>query len=153
MPTGIENIKMSIYGLYNDQSCSDIDSFRLNLYCDFLYVSDYKGNFIPSAYACEPADVRSSLGTFIDSIHVYSEPSYSNQIFELSPYINFSFTHTLADYNIGTNRNMDLSWGSANAWFFNQKPTTSDSFSFKFLFFKNGSIVDSSFTYPYFISN
>ncbi len=151
-PTGAENFRMSIFDLYNTPS-SNIDSVRMVLYVDFLYAKHNLPLASNSAYACEPADIKSQLEWFVDSIHVFSEPSYSANQSELSSHINFSFDNSLADFNMGIKRDIPMSWGSSNYWFLNQKPENSDSFSFKFYFYKNGQILDSSATQPFFIAN
>jgi hypothetical protein len=151
-PTGVENFQMSIVNLYNAPS-SNIDSIRMGLYVDFLYA---KNNFLSTnncAYACQPADIQTQLEWFVDSIHAFSEPFYSSKQSELSPLINFSFNNSLADFNRGIKRDIPVNWGSTSYWFLNQKPENSDSFSFKFYFYKNGQVLDSSETQPFFISN
>lgn len=151
-PSGVENFHMSIFDLYNAPS-SNIDSIRMVLYVDFLYAKHNLPSASNCAYACEPADIQTQLEWFVDSIHVFSEPSYSPKQSELSSLINFSFDNSLADFNRGIKRDIPMSWGSSNYWFLNQKPENSDSFSFKFYFYKNGQVLDSSATQPFFIRN
>jgi hypothetical protein len=151
-PSGVENFRMSIFNLYDTPS-SNIDSIRMVLYVDFLFAKHNLPSASNCAYACEPADIQTQLEWFVDSIHVFSEPSYSSKEGELSSLINFSFANSLADFNSGIKRDVPMSWGSSNYWFLNQKPENSDSFSFKFYFYKNGQVLDSSEMQPFFIAN
>jgi hypothetical protein len=109
---------------------------------------------IPSAYACQPSPVITPLNNLVDSIKVVSTPNYNNLKLEalLTYAPSYRETATIEQYNNSINR--DLNYSGEDIYFgIQEKPTQSDSFTFSFYYYKDGAIIDSSFTQKFYISN
>ncbi len=122
----------------------------------FLFAQHRKEGFqlIPSAYACQPSPEITPLDNLVDSIKVVSTPNYSNLKLEALLIYEPSYreTATIEEYNNSINR--DLNYSGEDIYFgIQEKPTQSDSYTFSFYYFKEGAIVDSSFTQKFYISN
>jgi hypothetical protein len=150
--TGIQFITTDIVQTYYEFPSNHIDSFGVRLSTEFSYAIQNKFSWINEAYACEPAFYGVSLSPFIDSISVFSSAKYIEETY-VTPYLQLSNKTPLSDFNDGSYRYLEQQFGSGPILSFNQKPENSDSFSFKFYFYKNGQVLDSSATQPFFIAN
>ncbi|MEN8695670.1 MAG: hypothetical protein ABF317_00070 [Bacteroidia bacterium] len=152
-PIGISQIRTTTQALWDTEPTSNIDSFGIYMYVDFLFAKNITPcGFISTAYACSPPPTPIYDATeFIDSILVYSEPAYrfTNDITAL---LNFENNTDLTSFNDFTDRRILNDEG--NGYFFlKEKPLQSDSFTFSFYYYNDGAIIDSSFTQKYFITN
>jgi hypothetical protein len=135
-----------IYGLYVGNS---IDSFGISLNCDFRTAFHYSPTFLTSAVACSPLETypRSIERSWLDSVIVTSMPVYipgkkMEELLFLQQKV-----ETIGDYNTGITNNLEL----GNLLLLKEAPAASDSFTFGFYYYKNGVIIDSSFTQKHFI--
>ena len=123
---------------------------------EFLFAKELstKFGFIQSAYACAVSYGETPLNNLIDSIHVISKPEYSyKSLVELIEYdVSYDEIGTIAGYNNSVYRDFKFSDGGSKYLWLNDKPTQSDSFTFSFYYYKDGAIIDSSFTQKYYIS-
>jgi hypothetical protein len=134
------------------------DSLEPNILLEpaFLFAQHRIKGFqlIPSAYACQPSPVITPLNNLVDSIKVVSTPNYSNVKLEalLTYEPSYRETASIEQYNNSINR--DLNYSGGDIYFgIKEKPTQSDSFIFSFRYYKDGAIIDSSFTQKFYISN
>lgn len=152
-PIGLSSARTSIQSLSLIKPSSDIDSFAIVMNFDFLYAKhNQKWSMLNTAYACSPPPVPSfDASPFIDSIRVFSDPTYVDQA-EVTDLLIHQKTTELTDFNNASNRTI-LDGQRQNFFFLNKPPTQSDSFSFSFYYYKDGAIIDSSFTQKHFISS
>lgn len=123
---------------------------------EFLFVKEDCSNFgfIQSAYACAVSYGETPLDNLVDSIQVISKPKYNNKglVDLIEYYFSYNEIGTISEYNRALRRNFKFSTGDSKYLWLNEKPSQSDSFTFSFFYFKDGAIIDSSFTQKYFIS-
>lgn len=150
-PIGVKSIRTEFATLYSQEPNSHIDSFRIAVYTEFDYARLHHFSFINTAYACTPAYYSPpTLGEVIDSIKVYATSDYRGSN-EVTSQIYFNGENSLSEFNAGIARQMEPSYGISSLWSLKNKPISSDTFSFSFYYYSNGSIADSSKTQKYFI--
>lgn len=112
-------------------------------------------SIISSAYACDLAPGDFSLSSLIDSIKVVSKPLYN--LIPLDQQLllenNSRKNVKISDFNNFITRNSISSSTGNYILHLSSIPTQSDSFTFSFYYYKDGEIIDSSFTQKYYISN
>jgi hypothetical protein len=146
---------MGMTGFYTE-FYGDSASPTLLISADYTYASSNAPfYFINSAVACTPLIPISDFGPWVDSIKVNSTPSYNPTPLEKQ----IEITNTdykkflLSDFNEFLERDLNVeSYGSETLKLI-EKPTQSDSFTFSFYYYKDGAIIDSSFTQKFYISN
>ena len=149
-PVGIDRIQTYTETLFGEESSSYKD---VGIYTrvDFLFAAQQRPwRLISGAYACSPAEPFYDATQFIDSILVYSSPNYT-ATHEITDILNFENSTTLSDYNSGANRQIFNGQGSGY-FFFSEPPLHADSFAFSLYYFKDGVLIDSSFTQNHYIS-
>lgn len=148
---GISGIHTETRPLRSNQPSSNIDSFGIQMVVDFLFAQqEAKWSLINTAYACSPPPrPRHDASQYIDSIKVFSEPNYGS-LSEITPLLSYEQSMDLSDFNSSQEKGMLEAYG-----FFHlkQKPIVAKDYSFSFYYYKDGAIIDSSFTKKYFISN
>ncbi|MDC0105783.1 hypothetical protein OAJ52_07390 [Bacteroidia bacterium] len=150
-PIGVKSLRTEFVTLYSQEPNSHIDSFRIAVYSEFDYARLHHFSFINAAYACTPAYYSPpTLGEFIDSIKVYATSDYRGSN-EVTSQIYFDGENSLSEFNAGIARQMETNYRTSSLWSLKNKPTSSDTFSFSFYYYSNGSIADSSKTQEYFI--
>lgn len=130
---------------------------RIIIFPEFLFAQSHKESFsfITSAYACQASPVVTTFDNLVDSIQVESDPKYRDD--RLASILEFEVSYnenaTLGDYNEGLEREFSFTNLNPQYLFLTEKPTQSDSFTFSFYYYKDGAIIDSSFTQKFYISN
>jgi hypothetical protein len=149
---GISKFYTEIQSLDTDNPTT-IDSFGVLMSFELLYAKIYKNWFaINTAYACSPPPIPFyEISTFIDSIRVYAEPEYHNNA-EITELLSFPETDRLTDFNDFNDRSTFDAEPNKNLISLTEPPTQSDSFTFSFYYYKDGAIIDSSFTQKFYIS-
>lgn len=146
--TGMTGFYTEFYG--------DSTSPTLLISADYTYASSNTHfYFINAAVACSPLIPISDFGPWVDSIKVNSIPSYNHIPLEKQIEItNMDYKKFLvSDFNEFLERDLKVeSYGSETVRLL-EKPTQSDSFTFSFYYYKDGAIIDSSFTQKFYISN
>jgi len=149
-PIGISAIRSYTETLRGEES-SSYEYIGIYTHVDFLFAAQQKPwSLISGAYACSPAEPFYDATQFIDSILVYSSPNYTVTS-EITDILNFENATMLSEYNSGANRQIFNGQGSGY-FFFAEPPLQADSFVFSFYYYKDGVLIDSSFTQNYYIS-
>jgi len=151
--TGISDIQTETQPIWGVEPVAGIDSFGIFMRVDFSFAQQTpKWSFVTSAYACStPPTPFYDATQYIDSIVVFSEPNYGSSS-AITSLLKFEQTTDLTSFNSFIDRRI-LNGEGSGYFFFKEKPTQSDSFTFSFYYYKDGAIIDSSSTQKYFISN
>lgn len=144
----VNSLRTEFVSLYSEEPSSHLDSFRIAMFADFIFATKPTISFINTAYACDPYLPSANIGEFVDSILVYSEPNYRSKP-NLTSQVYITREYNLSDFNTAIIRTIN----SNDLWYLKEKPSQSDSFTFGFYYYKNGVIIDSTFTQKYYISN
>jgi len=129
---------------------------EIALFADHVYATRQESySIFNTAYACQPGLYLIDLGQWIDSIHVNSNPVYNSDklVNQLKTKHLEADNFTLDEFNSYERRDLVNNVYSTVTFELTSKPTQSDSFTFSFYYFKDGAIIDSSFTQKYYISN
>jgi len=149
-PSGLSNMTTSFEGTGSSLP-------RIEMTAKYLYSRvDIGFSLISSAYACSPPSYATNFGAFVDSILVKSETVYTDDKLEdmlyfEAPQYGSRSPFSISDFNSGVSRNLSQ---EGNIMYFQlvSKPIDSDFFTFSFYYYKDGAIIDSSFTQKYYIS-
>ena len=112
-------------------------------------------SLINSAYACSTREIPGdySISRLVDSISVVSVPRYNLELMDeqLLIYLPDGDYFMLNSFNDFQERGGQSSQNDYLEYSLLEKPTQSDSFTFAFYYYKDGTIIDSSFTQNFYI--